>query len=919
MGRIWAAAFLMRRLRSERGVLVLLVLLVAATSLIVAAAPRLYNAVADAGLRSVLAETSVPRRNIALTRDVFAAPGELTPQAVQAQGAELTSRFDPAIGSVISSREVLIASPRFHVDPAPKYRTFVTLRSQTGLDGATELVAGRWPARVTGLPNPDAPPQIEIAISKTTAEESGLAVGQVLTAGPDPSDQLIVTYGGAEALAQFPIVGEFDIKDPSADIWYSDNRLEHVGLAFTLNDAQAFATALVAPDAAPDIAALNLGVHIEWRSFVDPNRVDAGTLDALLPALQRLDSEYARASLRATDAVLLRTDLTRVLLGYGSQRSASDAVLTVAAIGPLALAGAAIGMLAILLGARRRVSTTLARARGASTGILLLSQTWEGVIFIGAAALAGYALAVALVPGRPSPFSAILSAAIALGGIAIFVASVLPGLRRPIELGARDVVPPVRLAPRRFVIEATAVGLAVGGIVLLQQRGLAIAPDGGSAVRVDPFLAAVPVLAGAAAGIVTTRLYPIPVRFLGWLAARLRGVVPVLALRHVVRRPSFATLPILVLLATAAFSSFALLVMTSLDRGQVEASWRAVGADYRITAGEGRTLKDLDPMSVPGAEAVASAYDLPSAQMRLELGRVVRVDFVAIDAPAYAAVVAGTPVAPSWPAELLDQRIAVGTPEDPIPAVLSSGLPAGVDPIPVGERVKLRLGDTFWSFRIVAIRSELPGVVEGPPFLITPIQSVRPLSPQVTPNVTWVRGSAAAGPRLAALIEGAGPPATTLLSRDAWYVQLKAEPLIQVIADGFRVAFALAALYAAISIVIALTLTAARRSEDLAFLRTLGLSARQSAGLVIVEHGVPILLSLVPGLLTGVAIALLLEPTLGLDAFLGGTARYRVVLDWGGVALVAGLLVAVVALAIAVSTWFARRVSMSEALRVGEA
>ena len=94
MSRIWAAAFLMRRLRSERGVLLLLVLLVGATSLIVAAAPRLYNSVADAGLRSVLSETSATRRNIALTRDVFAAPGELTPDAVRAQGTDLTSQFD---------------------------------------------------------------------------------------------------------------------------------------------------------------------------------------------------------------------------------------------------------------------------------------------------------------------------------------------------------------------------------------------------------------------------------------------------------------------------------------------------------------------------------------------------------------------------------------------------------------------------------------------------------------------------------------------------------------------------------------------------------------------------------------------------------------------------------------------------------
>src|SRR4029079_13171289 len=229
----------MRRLRSERGVLLLLVLLVGATSLIVAAAPRLYNSVADAGLRSVLSETSATRRNIALTRDVFAAPGELTPDAVRAQVSARANQFDPAIQSVIRNQEYLVASPRFHVDPSPQFRTFVTLRSQSGVDDAIDLVSGRWPAHVTAPPTPDSPPQIEIAISRTTAEESGLAVGQVLTAGPEQGDQLVLTYGGFEAEVHFPIVGEFDIKDPSADIWYADNRLEHVGLAFTANDAQA--------------------------------------------------------------------------------------------------------------------------------------------------------------------------------------------------------------------------------------------------------------------------------------------------------------------------------------------------------------------------------------------------------------------------------------------------------------------------------------------------------------------------------------------------------------------------------------------------------------------------------------------------------------------------------------------------------
>ena len=186
------------------------------------------------------------------------------------------------------------------------------------------------------------------------------------------------------------------------------------------------------------------------------------------------------------------------------------------------------------------------------------------------------------------------------------------------------------------------------------------------------------------------------------------------------------------------------------------------------------------------------------------------------------------------------------------------------------------------------------------------------------PNVAWIRGPASIEPDLAAAVARDAPASTELLSRHDWYEQLRAAPLIQVIADGFRLAFILAAVYAAISIITALTLTAARRGQDLAFLRTLGLSPRQSAGILIVEHGVPILLSLVPGLATGIAVALLLESTLGLDAFLGGATQFRVVLDWTGVAAVAALLIVVVTVAIATSTWLARRVPLTEALRAGE-
>jgi predicted lysophospholipase L1 biosynthesis ABC-type transport system permease subunit len=140
-----------------------------------------------------------------------------------------------------------------------------------------------------------------------------------------------------------------------------------------------------------------------------------------------------------------------------------------------------------------------------------------------------------------------------------------------------------------------------------------------------------------------------------------------------------------------------------------------------------------------------------------------------------------------------------------------------------------------------------------------------------------------------------------------------------VVGDGFRLGLAIAVAYAAFAVITALTLTSARRTQDLAFLRTLGLSRAQAAGITIIEHATPVLVAVVPGIATGIAVAFLLEGSLGLEAFIGNGLAYRVQLDWAGVVGMAGLLLGVVAVAVAVSTWLARRAPVVQALRVGEA
>ena len=109
------------------------------------------------------------------------------------------------------------------------------------------------------------------------------------------------------------------------------------------------------------------------------------------------------------------------------------------------------------------------------------------------------------------------------GGAAPASAASWPIARRPLGQLERDDTPVLRVAPRRIVIELTVVVVAVGATLLLRQRGLSVDPDG-SVASADPLLASVPVLSGLAAGILALRLYPLPIRALGWLAAGRRGL-----------------------------------------------------------------------------------------------------------------------------------------------------------------------------------------------------------------------------------------------------------------------------------------------------------------------------------------------------------------------------------------------------------
>lgn len=127
----------------------------------------------------------------------------------------------------------------------------------------------------------------------------------------------------------------------------------------------------------------------------------------------------------------------------------------------------------------------------------------------------------------------------------------------------------------------------------------------------------------------------------------------------------------------------------------------------------------------------------------------------------------------------------------------------------------------------------------------------------------------------------------------------------------------MAVAYAALATTAALTLVAAVRSRETAHLRTLGMTPRGLVALSAIEHGPAVLAATFIGAALGVGVAWFLAPGLDLAGLIGSPIDVALVIDWGVMGLLLVALVAVLATAIAASTWIGRRANLAGATRQG--
>jgi putative ABC transport system permease protein len=726
----------------------------------------------------------------------------------------------------------------------------------------------------------------------------------------DHTDRLADRGDGAVAAV---VVGIFDVDDAADPFWHDDTSLlrpqiRQVSAIAQVDDA----TGLAAVESYPDLASRvdpALRMRYTWRYAVDPAALDSSRVESLLSGLGRMQAFFPNpvSSPGSPPSTGLQGNLRGLVEGFAQAWRSIQSVFLVIGIGVAAVAFAALGLVTVLASARRRAVVGLWRGRGASEAQVIRSSIAEAMVLVVPwAALALVAAFLVVRAGAPEA-SIALGVAIALGETMLVIAAAPPTPAGPPRDQSRDARATARTQPRRLVAEGLVIFLAIVGAYLLRERGVRGTSSTGELAAADPFIAAVPALAGVALGLVVMRLFPLPMRLLAALSSVRRDLVPVLALRRLTRSTMSGAV-LLVLLATGAVWAFASAALVHLERASEVVAWQEVGADYRVTAGSVAIPVTFDATKIPGVEAAAAAYQGPAA-LRVQG---ITVSLVALDVADYLRVVAGTPGDPHLPAQMR------GAGKTPLPAIVSAALAEGSRGIEAGETFELAASGARLSVTAVESRASFPGVESDDPFVIISRDQLLDVRDDIlrSTTVVFVRAPDSANAALTAEVSGHVERGQV----DRRYERIgsiQGSPVVGIVRDGALASVAAAAVFAVLAVAAAMALTGAARATEVAHLRAIGLTQRQGFSMLLIEHVPTVAVAFAAGLALGFGLFVGLRPSLGLAAVVGSPIEVPVELSLTQAALILGAIVVIVATGLVLAAAVQRRVLPALALRRG--
>lgn len=623
-------------------------------------------------------------------------------------------------------------------------------------------------------------------------------------------------------------------------------------------------------------------LSILWRLELQPDRLAADQVESMITSVRRLRSWSTWS-----------TSLDTLLLRYQDSRASAERS---AALGVASLTGllVTVQLLAIgMLAERRAAALALTRVRGGSSRVLARSLATEAVLIAVPAVTAG-GLAAAVLVGASWWIPAVILLVTVAG---LPVAGVRLARRSADERPEHGTLRPTA---RRLVAEVGLVVIAGAAVWLLSQQS---ADSGGGA---DPVVSFTPLLVAAAVGVIVFRLLPYPVAAVARLVGRSRGATSFIAASRAARSAAYAILPVVAVLMAVGLAAFGGSVQTTADQAREASAWTAVPADAVVTTATLRTGADELSALVPEATAIASAYVLSSQPVTNDRDDTVRVDVLAVDVPAWSEVVAEA----AEPVEPVATLATARPPGGAVPAVIkgqSHDLVLGQEVTVAirGHDVRVQLLDRVTAFAGAPAETAIVIPLDGLDAVLS--------DPQFRwPNVIYL-----AGPvddvDLASALDG------SVVRRADVLAAIGQVPMLETTLTIFRVAVLAATALAASAAVLGLQVTARSRAYALSILRTLGLPSGSVATLIAAEVVPAAIVAAIVGSVVGLGVAIVAGQAIDLTALTGLLDAGRAVApDIAGTALAAAGVVTVVVVAVGIAVAANRRARLGAVLRVGE-
>ena len=804
----------------------------------------------------------------------------------------------------------------------------------------------------------------QIVITQEMAQDENLHVGDSITISP------IAVH---TAVASFTVVGIWTPRNPSDPYWN--------GFTFTANGSDttpAIYPVLTTYDTFFNQISAFSGLQMSqnWFFYTRNQAITTSNLGATAGDIVSLRTQTG-ASLRRQPNVFdagVNTRLDATLQSLQQQQAllALPLYVIVAQVVGLALLFVA-AMAGLMIEAQSGELATL-KSRGTSTFQLIAGFSVQGALLAVVAAVVGPFVAAALALGlvhwllpasvlaqtgvspaylariaqpRDVVLPAVAGALLGIGAIAIAIWQAarldVVAFRREQGRGAG--------APfwQRYYLDFALAALCVVGY-------LELSTFGGTGTRtaagsVSPLLLVAPGLLLLAGALLALRLLPIAAGWATRLAARGKGLTSMLAFAQVERSPSRYSRLTLLLVLAVGLGLFALAFDASLTQNEYDRAAYASGANVRIA-----TLFSVAPRDEPGYERQLAK--LPGVQgvtpvYRTQVTNTIsggnsQTEVLGVDPSSFGQVAGPDSWQSRYASTSLDELLAgmrahthganAGTRQAPIWALVSSAFAVQYDLKP-GQTFTLQLSEISSTVTCIVggvvqdfptlYPSRLPGsfiVVNLRDYFAAINADSAGLGDQTTgPNEFWLRTTGDVGQEQALLRNLPAPPQNSVDVRTLRREQEQnaGNPLGAGMRGLLLVGAVTAALLAILGTLAQAAVATKQRARQFAVLRTLGMSGRQLARLLLGEQSAIFGFGIAGGIVLGLVMLTATLPFLefsdaAIDPSTLGVPPYQLAFNpLTLLAFFAALALAFV-LSLLLTTRYASALGLGDALRLGE-